>query len=914
MSEGSEHAEPAPTAEREKRRRKTQRPPPLARAERLRRMALVILGGVLTFLSFPFTTERDSNLWPLAWFALVPFLEALRGLTGKQAFWFGALGGFVTNLGGFWWISEVLRDFGHLPFYVYWPLTFLNAFYQGLMYALVGLFVARAAKARTRPGGPDAGRPDGLVPIWQTAAIFTVVEWLFPMIFPWYLANGQYRFLPAIQIAELGGVMCITFMMVAFNAALHRLFVHRQDVRAGRAAILPRRALITTFLGTALALIYGQVRVAMVDAEVAAADKVKLGLVEADIGIFEKQAKHLPPREQALTLHRNLLKHQTMSAELERQGVDLVVWPESSFFPLDDPFIKRSDRMALGVGKGGALFEDVYDPAADDFVWRPVSGAPPGAQAVAALREDLFAVLGRDAVVTEVAGERLMSALPGGEARALALAPAPGFARSEDGARAVAWVAGRAKDGAGLVAFGRPGEALTALEVAGPRPLSAIAMRNGRDGVAVGQGGVVVEIEREQARVVGDSLTSKDLAAVAWGDVPGLGQVALAVGAAGTVLVRLPDGWQADGVRVDVDLSAVAFDRRGDPWIGGGGGYVAVRSGGTWHEAPLPEARDVTSLAVDPLGTVLVADAGGGFWARAEGATTWSPRTAAGAPLVSIASADWVQVPPLPRDFRWLRQATAPLPALADFDADPGGELGGVREADRTAIQRGFRTPLLFGGLTWAPPLPGKDRRQLYNTAIMLDRRGRLIGTYDKVYLLAFGEYMPFGETFPGLYDMFPQAGRFTPGNEVRTFTWRGHRLGIMICYEDIMVDFTGRLADLDPNIIINVTNDAWFGKTSEPWLHLALSVFRAVENRVSLVRSTNTGISAFIEPTGRLVGATRLEDAETLVADVPMMDSTTVYGTIGNVFASLLAIILAAQAAIRWHLARAGTEAEGKT
>jgi len=889
-------------------RKKKDRPAPLPGRERLRRMALVTLAGVLTFLSFPFTTERDSNLWPLAWFALVPFFEAMRGLTGRQAFWFGALGGFVTNLGGFWWISEVLRDFGHLPSYVYWPLTFLNAFYQGLMYALVGLFVARAARARTRPGGPDHGRPDGLVPIWQSAAIFTVVEWLFPMIFPWYLANGQYRFLPAIQIAELGGVMCITFMLVAFNAALHRLWVQRQDTRAGRATALPRRALVMTFLGTALALVYGQVRIAMVDADVAAADKVKLGLVEADIGIFEKQAKHLPAREQALTLHRNLLKHQTMSAELERQGVDLVVWPESSFFPLDDPFIKRTDRMAFGIGGGGAAFEQVFDPAGDGFVWRPLDAVAPGGQAVAALREDLFAVLGRDAVVTEVAGERLMSALPRGEARALALAPAPGFARFEDKARAVAWVAGRAQDGAGLVAFGRPGEPLAALAGAGPGPLSAIAMRTGRDGVAVGQGGVIVEIERERARVV-DALTSNDLAAVAWGDVPGLGNVALAVGARGTVLVRLDGGWQADGVRSEVDLRAVAFDRLGDPWIGGAGGYVAVRHDGLWRESVLPERRDVTALVVDPLGTVLVADAAGGLWARPEGATAWSALPSAGGPLVSLASADWVQVPPLPRDVLWVRQSAAPLPPLPDFDADPSDELGGVREADRTAIQRGFRTPLLFGGLTWAPALPGKERRQLYNTAIMLDQRGRLLGTYDKVYLLAFGEYMPFGETFPGLYDAFPQAGRFSAGSEVKTFTWRGHRLGIMICYEDIMVDFTGRLADLDPNIIINVTNDAWFGKTSEPWLHLALSVFRAVENRVSLVRSTNTGISAFIDPTGRLVGATRLEDAETLVADVPMMDARTVYGTIGNLFASLLLITLVAQAAIRWHLARGATK-----
>ncbi len=266
--------------------------------------------------------------------------------------------------------------------------------------------------------------------------------------------------------------------------------------------------------------------------------------------------------------------------------------------------------------------------------------------------------------------------------------------------------------------------------------------------------------------------------------------------------------------------------------------------------------------------------------------TQW---TQAGQGVSHIASADWVQAMPLPRDVRWVRQSSVPLPALADFDAHPEAEIAGVAEADRTGLQRGFSTPLLLGGLTWEAPAPGKNRRQLYNTALMLDGRGRILGTYDKVYLLAFGEYMPFGDTFPGLYDAFPQAGRFSAGSEVKTFDWRGHKLGIMICYEDIMVDFTGKLADLDPNIIINVTNDAWFGRTSEPWLHLALAAFRAVENRLTLVRATNTGISAFIDPTGRLNGATDMDYAEVLVADVPMMQGGTLYGAVGNLFAYLL-------------------------
>ena len=876
-----------------KRKRKP-KPPPLPRRDWWRRFGLMTLAGVLTFLSFPLTTERDSNFWPLAWVALVPFLEALRGLRGKQGFWFGAWCGLVTNFGGFWWISEVLRDFGHLPFYVYWPLTLLNSFYQGLMFAVVGLLVARASRrlAVASPAGL------GLVPVWQVAAIYTLVEWLYPMIFPWYLANGQYRFLPAIQLAELGGVMSVTFVMVAFNAGLHRLWVHRA-LRADPARPpLPRRALVMTFLGTAAVLVYGQVRVMMVDADIAAAKKVKLGLVEADVGIFEKQAKHLPPRERALTLHRNLLKHQTMSAELAAAGVDLVVWPESSFFPLDDPFIKRTDRIALGLGPAG-LAENVYDAARDVFVWRPL-GPRPGAVALAALREDRFATLGPDGIRDETGA---VSTLPPGRYLGLTLVEAPGFSRHEDGAKAYAWAVGEG----GAIASGRLGEALTSLASGTTQTLRAVAMRTAKDGVVVGDGGTVLEIERDKVRAIPlEGGGTVALRAVAWGEVPGIGQLAIAVGGAGTVAVRLEDGWQVERVGDEVGLAAVAFDRRGQPWIAGSGGYVAARTGGAWRTVALPTKADAVGLAVDPLGAVLVSDADGRVWSRAEGASSWvaaDPGTPTLGPLVP---APWTQAMPLPRDVRWVRQGIAPLPALEAFDRDPAIELAEIPVQDRTAIQRGFSTPVLLGGLTWAPPLPGKDRRQLFNTAILLDKRGRVLGTYDKVYLLAFGEYMPFGDTFPGLYDAFPTAGHFSAGNEVRTFPWGDERLGIMICYEDIMADFTGKLADLHPNAIINVTNDAWFGKTSEPWLHLALAVFRAVENRVELVRATNTGVSAFIDPTGRLTAATRLEGAETLIGEVPMMHGATVYGAVGNLFAWLLLAAVVAERARAWWTARA--------
>jgi apolipoprotein N-acyltransferase len=217
---------------------------------------------------------------------------------------------------------------------------------------------------------------------------------------------------------------------------------------------------------------------------------------------------------------------------------------------------------------------------------------------------------------------------------------------------------------------------------------------------------------------------------------------------------------------------------------------------------------------------------------------------------------------------------------------------------------RGYNTPILFGLVTYdtvesgySPLLgpngrlegrEGDDRagRRTFNSAFLLEPNGRVLGRYDKNHLLVFGEYLPFGDWFPQLYDMLPQANHFTPGDTVEPIDFQGHRLGVIICYEDILPAFTRNLAGKDPNVLINVTNDAWFGKTSEPALHLALSVFRSVEHRLWLIRSTNTGISAFVDGVGRIVAGTRLEDPEVLVRDVPMMRSSTIYRRYGDLFA----------------------------
>ena len=175
-----------------------------------------------------------------------------------------------------------------------------------------------------------------------------------------------------------------------------------------------------------------------------------------------------------------------------------------------------------------------------------------------------------------------------------------------------------------------------------------------------------------------------------------------------------------------------------------------------------------------------------------------------------------------------------------------------------------------------------------YGSALLADGSGRILGTYEKMVLVPFGEFIPFGETFPALYSLVPSSGRFRPGESREPLPLGKYLLSVNICYEDI---FPGQVRSLMrggpgrriPDVLINLTNDSWYGKSTEPIEHLALASFRSIEHRRSLVRSTNTGISAFVDPAGRIVTRSGIWTRETLVDRVPMMQGRTVYALVGD-------------------------------
>jgi apolipoprotein N-acyltransferase len=203
-------------------------------------------------------------------------------------------------------------------------------------------------------------------------------------------------------------------------------------------------------------------------------------------------------------------------------------------------------------------------------------------------------------------------------------------------------------------------------------------------------------------------------------------------------------------------------------------------------------------------------------------------------------------------------------------------------DAIARVVRRDIRAPVLFGGLDLRQgDTPGRDL--FYNTAFLLDGPGRVVGRYDKTYLVPFGEYIPFGDVFPSVYDLSPNTGHFEAGTREDSMSLGRARMTVFVCYEDLLPEFTRRLvAHGRPNLLVNLTNDAWYGNTHEPWIHLALSKFRAVEHHRALVRSTNSGVSAFIDPVGRVIDHTGVFTREELVTDLPLLSRGTAFEVTG--------------------------------
>jgi apolipoprotein N-acyltransferase len=244
------------------------------------------------------------------------------------------------------------------------------------------------------------------------------------------------------------------------------------------------------------------------------------------------------------------------------------------------------------------------------------------------------------------------------------------------------------------------------------------------------------------------------------------------------------------------------------------------------------------------------------------------------------------------------RAATEKLVAQGDLDLViwPETALSGVipSEALGTVLRRDVASPPPGHPRITTPILTGallKSDEELHNSALVFDGAGTVGGVYDKVRPLVVGEWLPFEQVFPRLRTWLPSAGQIAPGKSLAPLPLGPHRLSVLICYEDTLGAFANEMVrEADPDLLVNLTNDSWFGRSNVAAMHLALAKFRAVEHRRYLVSASNSGVSAFIDPIGRSAGETPVLEAATRIGTIHWLHGRTLYERTGDLFGWLAA------------------------
>ena len=207
-------------------------------------------------------------------------------------------------------------------------------------------------------------------------------------------------------------------------------------------------------------------------------------------------------------------------------------------------------------------------------------------------------------------------------------------------------------------------------------------------------------------------------------------------------------------------------------------------------------------------------------------------------------------------------------------------------------ITQKARATLVFGFVDFQTPT-NKERLNTsfslepYNSVGVVNPLGKLISQYDKIHLVPFGEYVPLEKIFFFIDKISTESGNFKSGKEIVLSTLEsGKKIGTVICYEVVVPDLVRQFVSKGAEVLITVTNDAWFGDTSAPYQHLFMARMRAVENNRYLIRAANSGISALVSPSGQILKRTKLNKIDVLEVPFWWREEVTFYSRWGDIFA----------------------------
>ncbi len=211
--------------------------------------------------------------------------------------------------------------------------------------------------------------------------------------------------------------------------------------------------------------------------------------------------------------------------------------------------------------------------------------------------------------------------------------------------------------------------------------------------------------------------------------------------------------------------------------------------------------------------------------------------------------------------------------------------------------------PIIVGNIGITNDQTAEHGYDLYNSADFIEPDGTFVGRYDKMHLVPFGEYTPYKRFFFFAGSLLQDVGLFDFGKRRKVFATGGHSYGTFICYESIFADEIRQFEDLGAQVLINISDDGWYGDTSAAWEHLNMVRMRAIENHRWVLRATNTGVTAAIDPLGRVVRAAPRHIRTSLRVGFNYEHDVTFYAAYGDLFAYLCALITVAGLLWSWMM-----------
>jgi len=202
------------------------------------------------------------------------------------------------------------------------------------------------------------------------------------------------------------------------------------------------------------------------------------------------------------------------------------------------------------------------------------------------------------------------------------------------------------------------------------------------------------------------------------------------------------------------------------------------------------------------------------------------------------------------------------------------------------------------------------NNAKYYNSAFLIKPFSNDLEVYSKIHLVPFGEWVPYGDIFPFLYNLDIAMGNFTPGKEFTIFnipqklnknreisqnineTKKDIKFSAVICFESIFSNLVRNFCKNGAEFLIVITNDAWFGKTSAPYQHAQIAVFRAIENRIPIARCANTGVSMFIDKMGRVIKESKIFTESILINEINLRNEETFYTRYGEIFSYFITAV----------------------